>query len=447
MLNMFSKGKFLFIILAILLVGAPETCLVAQTKKAVDKKKKKELPNIEADREDIDMTVKSIEITRFPETKLLIEAYNKLGEPLDTLSPSQITIFENGMQFKAISVEKVPVANNLPWDFVFLMDITGSMQPQIDGVVSNVLTFTKQLNERGIDYRLGLILFSDDIDRVYQPTADAEVFLGWLKNVKAYGGGDEKENALEALKSATQRINFREEANRIAILITDAPYHSKGEKGDGSTQETLESTIERLQKSDLRVFSITPPKFKNYSILSEQTRGTTYNIDYSFSAVLENFTRQITNLFLVTYISEHTVIPDSIEIGLFDKDLSKIIKKTIPIVELGRKLIIENLLFATAKYELPVNVNELNILAEFMLNKPNVNVLIEGHTDSTGSHNINDVLSERRAESVKNYLTNKGVKSTRIQTKGFGKRRPIASNDDEFGRSLNRRTEIIILSK
>jgi outer membrane protein OmpA-like peptidoglycan-associated protein len=202
-----------------------------------------------------------------------------------------------------------------------------------------------------------------------------------------------------------------------------------------------------MQKNDIRVFSIAPKKLKNYNYISEQTRGSWYDIDFPFSAVLTNFTRQITNLFIVTYKSSKTVIPDSIEIGLFDAEQTKIVKKMIPIVELGRKLIIENLLFLSARYELSANINELNILAEFMNSKPTINIMIEGHTDAIGSDDVNDVLSDRRAASVKNYLVSRGVAANRIQTKGFGKRKPIASNDNEFGRSLNRRTEIIILSK
>lgn len=419
-------------------------------KKAEREKKQRllESAKIEAHREEIDIIIKGVDITRFPETKLLIEAYNKLGEPLDSLSPEQITIYENDIEFKALTVEKVPMANNLPWDLIFVIDITGSMQPQIDGVVQNVTSFAGKLRERGIDYRLGLILFSDNIERVYQPTSNIDNFLGWIKRVKAFGGGDEKENALEALKIATQRIQFRDEANRIAILITDAPYHQRGDEGgDGRTLETLESVIERAQRIDLRVFSITPPKLKNYAILSEKTRGTTYNIEYAFSAVLDNFTQQITNLFYVTYRSEHTSIPDSIEIGLFDNSLSRVVKKTIPIMELGRKLIIENLLFQTGKYELPENVGELNLLADFMLNKKNIAILVEGHTDSVGSDAFNDNLSLKRANAVKTYLIGRGIAADKIQVKGFGKRKPIASNDTDFGRSLNRRTEIVIQSK
>ena len=118
---------------------------------------------------------------------------------------------------------------------------------------------------------------------------------------------------------------------------------------------------------------------------------------------MDNSTKQITNLFYITYKSERTAIPDSIEIGLFDRDLSKVIKKTIPIMELGRKLIIENLLFQTARYELPSNVSELNILADFINSKPNVEILIEGHTDSVGSDQVN--VSYRKGELFRKELS------------------------------------------
>ncbi|MBI5325703.1 MAG: OmpA family protein, partial [Ignavibacteriae bacterium] len=122
-------------------------------------------------------------------------------------------------------------------------------------------------------------------------------------------------------------------------------------------------------------------------------------------------------------------------------------RKTIPIVELGRKLIIENLLYETNSWELTTKVSELEILYEFMKNKPNVVILVEGHTDNRGSNALNDRLSLMRAESVKKYLLNMGIDPNRIKTKGYGKRKPIATNDTDFGRQLNRRTEIVIVAK
>ena len=69
-------------------------------------------------------------------------------------------------------------------------------------------------------------------------------------------------------------------------------------------------------------------------------------------------------------------------------------------------------------------------------------IVVEGHTDSVGSDDMNQSLSERRAMSVGQYLTSKGVNGQRVMAAGFGESRPIASNDTDSGRSQNRRVEV-----
>jgi outer membrane protein OmpA-like peptidoglycan-associated protein len=75
---------------------------------------------------------------------------------------------------------------------------------------------------------------------------------------------------------------------------------------------------------------------------------------------------------------------------------------------------------------------------------PSMVVRVVGHTDSTGSDAINYPLSVARAESVRNYLTSKGVSPLRIVTEGRGSREPVASNDAQTGRAQNRRVEIFL---
>ena len=75
---------------------------------------------------------------------------------------------------------------------------------------------------------------------------------------------------------------------------------------------------------------------------------------------------------------------------------------------------------------------------------PSMVVRVVGHTDSTGSDAINYPLSVARAESVRNYLTTKGVSPLRIVTEGRGSREPVASNDAPAGRAQNRRVEIFL---
>jgi len=69
---------------------------------------------------------------------------------------------------------------------------------------------------------------------------------------------------------------------------------------------------------------------------------------------------------------------------------------------------------------------------------------VAGHTDSVGSDQYNQSLSERRAASVGNYFISQGVVAARVQTVGYGESRPVASNDNEAGRALNRRVELTL---
>jgi outer membrane protein OmpA-like peptidoglycan-associated protein/Mg-chelatase subunit ChlD len=401
---------------------------------------------VTSQQKQIKITIQNVDITSFPIIKIIVEAYNIYGEPLDTIPPETLTVMENGVEKKVISVEKISIKERVPVDFVFVMDKTGSMQSFIDQTKKNIYRFANSLQSRGIDYRIGLVLFSDNVERVYQPTNDLTRFLSWLDATKAEGGGDFKENSLEALAAAA-RMEFRPAANRVAILITDAPYHQQGEKGEGICQYTTSSIVKYLNDKELRVFSIVPQKLETYSAISKETRGCAFDIDFPFSTVLDRFSMQLTNLFAIRYRTAEPAIPDSIRIALLNEKKQELVRKIIPIIELGRKLIIENLLYKTNSAELSDSVPELEVLTEFLSNKKNVVILVEGHTDAIGSNKLNDALSLQRAESVKRYLVQNGIPAYRIKTKGYGKRRPIADNSTEFGRQLNRRTEIVIVSK
>jgi outer membrane protein OmpA-like peptidoglycan-associated protein len=94
----------------------------------------------------------------------------------------------------------------------------------------------------------------------------------------------------------------------------------------------------------------------------------------------------------------------------------------------------------------PESYPELDRLIKVMAQNPYLKLKVNGHTDNVGSHDSNVQLSQRRAESVVDYLVSKGVSASRLVAKGFGETKPIASNDDEEeGRELNRRTEAEVI--
>ncbi|MGR6781308.1 OmpA family protein [Moritella viscosa] len=101
--------------------------------------------------------------------------------------------------------------------------------------------------------------------------------------------------------------------------------------------------------------------------------------------------------------------------------------------------------FKTAGYNLSGDIHSsLNSVAKILNEYPKSSLRIVGHTDSIGSAESNLTLSEERAESVSEYLNKRGIKSGRLSTRGYGERRPIASNMTKDGRAANRRVEITI---
>ena len=111
----------------------------------------------------------------------------------------------------------------------------------------------------------------------------------------------------------------------------------------------------------------------------------------------------------------------------------------------GIKVKIENLFFATNKtYILPQSEQAMADLAQFLLENQGVTIHITGHTDAVGTDEANQILSEGRANAVKADLVKRGVAAERITTEGKGEKEPVADNDTEEGRALNRRVEFTI---
>lgn len=111
----------------------------------------------------------------------------------------------------------------------------------------------------------------------------------------------------------------------------------------------------------------------------------------------------------------------------------------------GYVLTLGDVLFDTGKATLKPGANvTVDRLAKFLQDTPERTVMIEGHTDSVGSSESNQLLSQRRADAVKSALLERGVAPNRIQTLGKGEDYPKASNDNAAGRQQNRRVEVVI---
>ena len=161
-------------------------------------------------------------------------------------------------------------------------------------------------------------------------------------------------------------------------------------------------------------FMISLPEWKDYGIEISAR-------DYLFFIDIMKLTRMMPN----DYFS-------------FDFQLDKI--------EVGTKVVLSNIFFETAKSTLtPASYKELDNVVRMLNETPTLRVEISGHTDNTGSMDLNMRLSQARAKSVVDYLIARGIASNRLEFKGYGPQQPVASNETEAGRSQNRRVEFKVL--
>lgn len=133
-----------------------------------------------------------------------------------------------------------------------------------------------------------------------------------------------------------------------------------------------------------------------------------------------------------------------------DTSTHEIIRKDIQLqpMGVGAKIVLNNVFFDTGKSTLrPESFSELNRLAELLVKYKNVRVEISGHTDSQGSNALNQKLSQRRAQSVVDYLLTRSVNLAQIVAVGYGESQPRADNSTRAGRQLNRRVEAKVLEK
>lgn len=196
-------------------------------------------------------------------------------------------------------------------------------------------------------------------------------------------------------------------------------YDSKSTKGLPSTVELTETntrrTVSRLQTDEDGNYLVTLPQGRSY-VFNVKRKGYLFYSDHF----------EITNM---------------------PEDSFLVVDIPLKPIEAGASIILKNIFFETGKTNLDQgSIVELDQLVQLLNDNPAMRVMISGHTDNTGRKEDNMNLSLSRARSVVQYLLSRGISTNRLVPKGFGDTRPIASNDTEQGKSLNRRTELNVIA-
>jgi len=265
--------------------------------------------------------------------------------------------------------------------------------------------WTKPLN-------LGEPINTPDDDVFFVITADGKT--GYYASAKTGGSG---EKDIYEIKPVEKK---KEKSPKLTLLkgtvidkLTFAPLESEIEITDNVRNEV----ISQIKSNSITgKFLISLPSGKNYGI-------TVKSEGYLFHS--ENFD-----------------IPDSAAYS----EVTLIIQLEKMLV--GSKIILRNIFFNFASDSLKnESISELENIYTLLTENYGMRIEISGHTDNQGSLEVNTKLSNARAKSVVEYLIKRGIASSRLVYKGYAYSQPVASNDNEEGRQLNRRVEFKILRK
>lgn len=236
-------------------------------------------------------------------------------------------------------------------------------------------------------------------------------------DVKAYRPDTPFKDSVIVAEVVQDTVIKIEEINRA--VTDDKTIRVHGMVTNSNTGELVAANI-NFESGDT-ILDVKSPRGE-YAIILSSTKSYTIKID------APGFVNNLEKLDLNTYEM---------------KDLEMNFK--LQPIEVGTTVTLKNVLFIQSKPELlPESYPELNVVVQFMKANPQVEIELSGHTDNRGSFRQLMTLSQQRVNKVKSYLVSKGIASKRIVGKGYGGSKPIASNDTEETRMLNRRVEFTI---
>ncbi len=248
------------------------------------------------------VTIDTIILSNFPIIDLIFKSQiEETGQYLKDLSKENVFFYEDLMKIEDFTLGKDTSGGVNQADIIFVLDVTGSMSDEIDGVKENIVEFADSLSAQGVDFRLGMVTFLDEVENIYDFTSNVQQFQQYVNQQYAHGGGDMPENSLEALMAATQ-FDFRPMANRVFIWITDASYHINNSYTQLIPQDVVNEML--THSVDPHCIGNTQFQIDFYNPILFPTGGDFYDINGNFRDILLEISRlNSTGSYRLSYVS------------------------------------------------------------------------------------------------------------------------------------------------
>lgn len=342
---------------------------------------------------------------------------------------------------KYVLFETMQVKRNV----CFLLDHSGSMGDKRANVLQDAV-YNSIVNHKSNNDKYSIVKFDNTSSVIVSSNNIDEISNNFKRNVglEGFGGGTGIEDAI--LHSINLLISDSTSKSKLIVLFTDGETNSK------LSQLTLDEIIKKALENNINIITVGYGTHVNNEYLeniSNKSGGNLYRIynKDEFDVLFDNIMVDLAK----TYNVEFTpcMFGEEIEIEIKIKGTEKsLIGRTIFRSPPQKGYSIDmNVVFSNNSFEIDNKYfGDLDKFIDYLKLNTNIKILIEGHTDKVGDDNSNMLLSQNRADNVKNYFINKGIKNNRIIAKGFGELKPAYPyiNNNELN-ELNRRIEIKIM--
>jgi outer membrane protein OmpA-like peptidoglycan-associated protein len=231
--------------------------------------------------------------------RIYVDVVDGSGQLVGGLAEQHFSIYDAG--FGAELVDFAGMEQDRPLDVVFVVDISGSMSDEIEGVKQGIIRFAEIMRLRSRDFQLGLVTFVEDIFQVNGAafpkegllTNDPRIFQRWVAGIGIASGS--REDHLMALNHAS-RLNMREDAQRLMIVLSDEPPRLGSGIRDPSTVAGL------LADRDVAVYCVTPDH-SAFRTLVDGTGGALFTLSgrSDFSAIMEAISQKASKQYRLIY--------------------------------------------------------------------------------------------------------------------------------------------------
>lgn len=289
----------------------------------------------------------------------------------------------------------------------------------------SVVTYARDAAQNAEDARV-MALKKQEQDRLTRESSDREAAARAQANAEAQRRQQAEEDRARAEQAKAEAVRMRQEAEAAAAQAAQAKAQAEQAKQEAEQAQAAAAAEAEQAKAQQQALAEQAEKARQAAAQSEQARQQAEQMRQQAEAQRQQAEKDKADLRAKLLAQLNNVLETH---------------------DTARGLIANmgDVLFQTGRYELkPMARERLAKVSGILLAYPTLKVAIEGHTDSVGTDDYNQRLSEQRAEAVRDYFVQQGVSAGSITAQGFGKSQPIADNSTSDGRQRNRRVELVL---